>query len=195
MHLPTSYIVIQLSTIKFKIPLNSNNFFYISKNDNMGSIILLFDHTETINLENLYLIFQIYLNNKELLIRNIHVIAENELNFNCNKKLSIFHHIWEKKIDKMSFIDFQQWYETLYNDDMEYIKSYKYYGFQFVFFKISIGWQNGTVYPVYPWNLEYISKFIKKYEYINENVKLKKKIRKLKINNSKLKYFLRYLKK
>jgi hypothetical protein len=90
----------------------------------------------------------------------------------------------------MTYIDFLLWYETIYENDYEYIKNYNYYGFQIQFYKISYYWQVKKIYPQYPWNKNFENIHTKKERNI-QNSKLQKKIRIfkniiLKINNLKL---------
>jgi hypothetical protein len=86
----------------------------------------------------------------------------------------------------MSHIDFIEWYSNIYDQDYEYLRHFKYYGFVFQFYTESIFWQCEQIYPIYPWNENFKQNLVKKYIYINENKKLKEKINKLDNKNKKL---------
>jgi hypothetical protein len=88
------------------IPANKNKNFHFNKNNYYWGIDVLFDHTENINLENLFLIFKSYITNKEILLKSIYIIGENSIETVYNKKITIFHHISTNKLQKMSYIDF-----------------------------------------------------------------------------------------
>lgn len=142
------------------------------KKKKIYSIELLFDHTEKINLENLFLIFFSYIKNKENLLKAIYIIVDNEPQI--EKNLIWLHNIKIEKIEKMSSIDFETWYDHIYAEDYEYIKRNRYYGFRFVFYKESKAWLDGNIYPIYPWNENLKNIWFKSREYLNEVIKLKK---------------------
>lgn len=83
-------------------------------------------------MKNLFLIFKTYLTHKEVLLKNLYVIGDSD-----EHKSAIFHHIKLKKLEKMSYIDFVSWYDEIFANDYEYLTSYKYYGFRFIFYKES----------------------------------------------------------
>ena len=74
----------------------------------MTSVILLFNHSEEINIENLFLIFQSYLKTPEALIKGIFIIAENSKEDFYNKKIPVFHNIRIEILNKMTYLDFLQ---------------------------------------------------------------------------------------
>jgi hypothetical protein len=69
----------------------------------MTSIGILLEHTETINMKNLFLILKTYTDSEDRMIRNLYVIGRN---ISINKQVSIFHTISASKIKKMTYIDF-----------------------------------------------------------------------------------------
>jgi hypothetical protein len=89
-----------------KIPQNELKNFIFKIDKNIISVIILLDHSIEINLENLFLIFQSYLNKNEILIKNIYILGENNFENDNLKKLNIFRNINIKKLKNMSHIDF-----------------------------------------------------------------------------------------
>jgi hypothetical protein len=147
------------------IPQNNNENFIIYKNVYFNSVDIQFNHITYINIQNLFLFIKSYVDNDELLIDYILIISDDNVNkedyISISQSLSIFHYIKTKKIKKMSFFDFKEWFEDLKENDYEYIKNCKYYGFRIVFNKNSIFYKKNEVYPLYPWNKSYKNIYIK----------------------------------
>lgn len=144
-----------LSKLNTPIPQNETSFFIIKKGNWEGSLDILFNHMEELNILNLYIILKSYFYSESYLINFFLVIS---LNIEDERKISKYHNIEIKKIKKMSFFDFKMFYDSLYDNDFSYIKKNEYYGFRIVFFKQSYFWQNNMIYPVYPWNKSPLSK-------------------------------------
>jgi hypothetical protein len=68
----------------------------------------------------------------------------------------------------MNFFDFRNWYEEIKNNDYEYIKNRKYYGFRIVFNKKSIFWQEKKIFPIFPWKISF-----KKIWFQKKNINIK----------------------
>lgn len=100
----------------------------------------------------------------------------------------------------MSYLDFEEFFIKMYDNDYIYLNLKDYYGFRVVFYEESFYWQKKIIYPIYPWN-NFINKNIfnkhlkKKNVLLNneiiieklksENIELKKKIAK---KNTQAKY-------
>ena len=164
---------------KPKIPQNEEVYFIFEKNSYYNSVDLFIKHTEEVRQENLFLIFQSYIKNRENLLTHIYIIALDN-HTQEEKNISIFHHIKIEKINKMSLFDFTDWYESIYEQDYEYIRSMKYYGFRFIFSKESIIWKNGTIYPKYPWDTNFREVIVENKKYTNKIIMLEKEITNLK---------------
>lgn len=149
---------------------------------------MIFNPTEEIILKNLFLITKFYTLKQELLVTNIYVIGKN-YNGDELSQVPVFHHIKTSKFEKMSFIDFVEWYEELYLNDFEYIKNINYYGLRFCFLPISHFWLSKTLFPIYPWNESFMALFFKSKIDFTENVinEYEKKLKKIKAENLYLK--------
>lgn len=89
----------------------------------------------------------------------------------------------------MNFLNFEDFFLKIYDNDFNYIITNEYYGFRIVFFKESYFWKNEIIYPVYPWNKSPI-----KNEMLNKNeneIEIQNLIQKLKIENEYLKELLK----
>jgi hypothetical protein len=90
----------------------------------------------------------------------------------------------------MNFIDFNHWFSEIYDNDYEYMKYFKYYGFRFTFYKESLYWEKKEIFPNYPWKNEFKELYLPKYKITNDK---NNKIKNLKIQNLKLKLLLKKL--
>lgn len=131
------------------IPQNESNFYKFVKEKNFYAVDLLFDHSQEVNLENLYLIFKSYLHNEENVIHRLLIVAK-VCAEDIGRQTHTFHNVKINKMKLMSYVDFIDWYENIYENDYEYLKNYKYYGFRFCFFKKSKNWELLLIYPHYP---------------------------------------------
>lgn len=69
----------------------------------------------------------------------------------------------------MNFFDFKDWFSNLKDQDFEYIKNLKYYGFRLLFDKKSTHFKEKKIFPKYPWDNNY-----KKIWFKQKNIDLKK---------------------
>lgn len=144
-----------------KIPQNSIEIFQFEKNDSFFAIHILLNFRHKINFLNLFLIFKTYLLDKSFLLKFVHIIASHIIyEENPNKELIILRNINVDKLEKMSFIDFRNWYQENFSYDEIYLTNYKYYGFQFGFFKESLKWEQNEIYPRYPWKKNFKNSLI-----------------------------------
>jgi len=171
------------------IPQNDKKNFEIIKGNWSYSIDIKFEHFFEINILNLYAILKSYLVKEEHAIKQLLIISfQNESISNPTK----YHSLSIKKFKKMDFLDFEEYYIQLYEDDYYYISTHKFYGFRIVFFSESIYWKNQEIYPIYPWNYyiqkEIIDRNSKYFNYTNlrdlnelkkENENLKKRLKDL----------------
>lgn len=147
---------------KNKIPQNEKEFFEFIINEEKYYLDIEFNHKTKINYFNLFMILKFYTNNDEFLLDYIYinsseVDSHNYKTFNIN----LFHNININKIKKIKFFEFKDLIEELKENDYEYIKSLKYYGFRLIFNKQSILWTEFK-YPNYPWNRKQIKLYYKR---------------------------------
>ena len=143
-------------------------------------------------MENLFLTIKSYVIKEELFIESILVNSSennsevNENKINISHLLNVFHYIDVKKLKKMNFFEFKEWFTDLKRNDDEYIINLKYYGFRIIFNKNSIYFKNKEIFPIYPWNSKFKSIYIlenkneidiKKWLYKNNKFLYKKWIR------------------
>lgn len=144
-----------LSEIYYKIPMNDDNFFEIKKNDWNYSIDIICKGEMKFNLFNLFMILKSYYNSSGVFIIGLYFILSNfdNDNFFIYKKLN------QRKFLYISYSDFNLWVEDFLESEKDYIKSYSFYGFRFVFDENSIPYSKGEVYPIYPWNSYILSHY------------------------------------
>lgn len=170
-----------MSDKKPMIPQNNENFFIFKKDSWNFSINIFFDHSQEINIINLFFIVKLYTNRPEILLSYIYICAESL----AEDKVSVFRSISIKKLQKMQYIDFEFFINELLSNDETYLESYKYYGLKLIFHPLSPFWKEGEIYPIFPWDSSlyktYFGGFIR-----NEN-----EIQKLKRQNKLLKWRLK----
>ena len=170
-----------LTDIKNKIPTNykKKNFFEILVHDNF--IDVLFEWQNLNNLENFYLLLKSYILSKEILLKNIFIIASNDKFLKDGASPSFFRNLNARKIEKMNFFDFKIFYSEMLESDFEYyLNSYEFYGIRITFFKESSIWESKKFYPIYPWDENLKKLFIvdnKLKKILKENYILKQKLK------------------
>lgn len=171
------------------IPQNENNFFIFRKGLWNYSIDIILNKDYYINTLNLYAILKSYTIEESYLIKDIMsiwILKENDKFIEKHRSESF------SKIKKIDFLDFEIFFMELIDRDYEYNKKTAFSGFKIIFYKESVQWQNGTIYPKYPWNSYIDNNFIQKnYKYFKigdspeysvlkkENIELKNKIKEL----------------
>ena len=78
--------------------------------------------------------------------------------------LNVFHYVNIKKLKKMKFFEFKEWFNDLKQNDNEYLVNLRYYGFRIIFNKNSIDFKDKNVFPIYPWNSKFKKTFILSYK-------------------------------
>ena len=143
-----------MSKIIPKIPQNNKEFYIFTIDEYFFSLNIQFNHKSKINLENLFMIIRSYLDTPELIIQSFLVISEDVNNEDSNennfKNTQIYHYVNPKKLKKMTFFDFKEWFYDLKQNDNEYIVNMKYYGFKILFNKNSIYYKEKKIFPIYP---------------------------------------------
>ena len=146
------------------IPQNNREFFKFFINKNKYFIDIQFNHKSKINIKNLFLILKFFCINEQLLIEAVYVNSSEIENHSGDVfNLNLFHYIDIKKLKKFTFFEFKEWFDDIKENDHEYVKSLKYYGFRIVFNKNSKSWETGEIYPKYPWPKDF------KLIYFNKN--------------------------
>ncbi len=150
-----------------RIPQNKKEFFKFIINEKQYYLDIQFNHKTLLNIQNLFLILKFYTAHEEMLIDALYINSAEVENYqNEVFNLNLFHTVDIKKLKKISYLDFKEWFLKLKENDHEYIKSLKYYGFRIVFNKKSLHWKEQNIYPPYPWNKNF------KASYLNKNYKL-----------------------
>jgi hypothetical protein len=148
-----------LTSIISKIPANGEMFFVIKKGDWNYSVDVEFEHKYKLNTLNLYYILKSYIIKDETLIKWFFLTSR----FNENSKtVTRYKIILPKKIKYMNYLDFKIFFEEIYEEYYHYFENEKYVGFRIVFYSCSIYWENGSIYPIYPWKNEFL-------EIVNKN--------------------------
>lgn len=145
-----------------KIPQNKSNFFKFIINKDRFFIDIQFEHNQKIDYENLFLILKSYIINEPYFINFIFINSSENIEEVKNFKINLYHNVSVKKIEKIKYIDFKDWFDEFKERDFEYIKNLKFYGFRIVIDKKSPIWENLNFYPLYPWNKNFKKIFIKK---------------------------------
>ena len=146
-----------LSEIYSRIPLNDTSFFVIKKGNWSNSIDIIIKNYFDFNIFNLFMIFKSYIYEEDVYIYSLNIVISNADNFFfTHKRLDI------NLIKKLDFNSFVIYIENLFYDDREYLKLYKYVGFRICMSKYSKIFKKGTLYPIYPWNLEIKEKILEK---------------------------------
>jgi hypothetical protein len=179
-----------LSSENSKIQQNSEKDFIIKKSNWEYSIDILFNHKENINLVNLYGIVKSYLYDESYLINFFLVISIEKLD---DKNMNKFHYLEINKLKKMNFLNFEDFFLKLYDNDFNYIKTSEYYGFRVVFFKESYFWKNKLIYPLFPWEKSPLKNELNSFN-INEK-EIQNYIQKLELENEYLKEIIKNEKK
>lgn len=55
----------------------------------------------------------------------------------------------------MKFYEFKDWYKGIKDNDFEYIRNLKYYGFRIIFNEKSTFFKENNIWPDYPWKKNY----------------------------------------
>lgn len=150
-----------LQTETPRIPQNSLKSFKFLKHEKYYSVDVEFDYFSKVSYQNLFLIIKSYIDNDEYLVLKIFMIASEEKITEKKFNTNIFRSIKPGKLKKMKYFEFKDWFDTIKEEDYEYIKTLKYYGFRFVFSPISIAWSESKIYPIYPWKKNLKSRHIK----------------------------------
>ena len=115
------------------------------------SLDIQYDHLAPLNYRNLFLILKWYSSRDEYLIKNIY-INSSDINHTREEEFNL--HIYRKVdigfLKKIKFFEFKEWYSAIKDNDFEYVRNTKYYGFKIVFDKNSICFSNKDIYPKYP---------------------------------------------
>lgn len=156
------------------ISLDKNIGFEISfkKLNTLSEVVILFDYRNKINLKNLYLVFKFYINNERNFVHSIAVIGKSGDDY------PVFHHLNDEKLKKISFIDFEVWFDDLLEMDWKYLSNFFYYGFRIKLYNESEICTKITNLPTLPWEKYFLHKYLSKSENLSsENIRLKKKIK------------------
>jgi len=76
------------------------------------------------------------------MIKNIYIISKEE-----NDEINIYYKINMNKIKKIKILDFEIWIDEIINEEKTYFINSKFIGFRIIFFKESIAWREGRIYP------------------------------------------------
>lgn len=179
-------------TIEKKKPLIKQNkikYFIIKKYEEWEWCIeLKFDFYDDIDLINLFLITKSFINDLNIICYSISINYLDK-----EDKIIVSDVLRVNKFKKMSFIDFEDWYETKMDLDSKYNVKNEYISFIFHFEKSIILLKKidlNEVSPIYPWKNEFLeiwSYYFKDYGVLKkkneilekENIELKKEIIKL----------------
>lgn len=145
-----------------RIKQNKNEYFQFLINEKNYTLDIQYNHTTKVFYKNLFLILKWYSIKEEYLIRGIYMNSSDIDLIQTGKfNLNIFRKIEMNFIKKIKFFEFKDWYEEWKNNDFEYIRNTKYYGFRVIFDKNSNYFQNKNIYPTYPWPKNYLNLWFK----------------------------------